>query len=370
MKKRSLLLIVGASLTVSFSAIAKEANPEAVPSTIRSTDWQFQVLKSIDRQCFPGNLAFAERNNQSVSRYEFAAVVNACRERMEKLLPKLVRREDIKNLRILEREFAAELIVLRDRNAEVERRSAELERQQFSTETKSQPTVFVTLPYEQFSTETKSGVTVAFEVLPDDSRHQALISLIQRYGCLVGSEFSANQALTRMQFATALNACVDRANELIAAATSDLVKKEDLEMLQKLEREFALELHILRDLVTQVGIPERPQFSTTGVLRSQVILAVTPDMKVKSTDWEFGELRSLSQRYNCSIDFLSKNQPVTRIEFAAKLSDCLNHINELTAQSTDTVQKADIVRFQKLAEVFSAELLSRDKPDLQPSRSY
>ncbi|MGG6269658.1 hypothetical protein ACQ4M3_29820 [Leptolyngbya sp. AN03gr2] len=49
MKKRaSLVLMVGASLTVIFGATANEARIiEGVPSTIRSTDWRFQKLKSI-----------------------------------------------------------------------------------------------------------------------------------------------------------------------------------------------------------------------------------------------------------------------------------------------------------------------------------
>lgn len=348
MKKRiSLLLSVGASLAVSFgvSAVETQINPGAEPS-IRPTDWQFQVLKAIDRQhqCFPGFLVFAERKIQSVSRYEFAAVVDACRDRMKKLLPGLVRREDLKNFEILEKEFAAELGVLRDRNAEVER--------------------------QQFSTTTKSEATVIFEILPDNWRYQALMTLIKRYGCVVGSEFSTHQALSRSQFAVGLNACIDRANEVIAATTSDGMKKEDVEMLQKLEQEFVPELQILRGLIAQVDMTtaERQQFSTTGDLRSQVVFAMTPDLEVKRTDWEFGELRSLSQRYNCTIDFLSKNQPVTRLEFATNLRNCLDQINELIAKRTEAVPKADIARFEKLSEVFSAELLSFTPSVYQPSR--
>jgi len=57
-----------------------------------------------------------------------------------------------------------------------------------------------------------------------------LQSLVERYGCIAGypdSTYRGNRALTRYEFA-ALNACLDRVNELIAAATSELVTREDL----------------------------------------------------------------------------------------------------------------------------------------------
>jgi hypothetical protein len=40
--------------------------------------------------------------------------------------------------------------------------------------------------------------------------------------------YRGNRALTRYEFAAGVNACLDRVNELIAAATTNLVKKEDL----------------------------------------------------------------------------------------------------------------------------------------------
>jgi len=48
--------------------------------------------------------------------------------------------------------------------------------------------------------------------------------------------------LTRYEFAAGLNACLDRVNELIAAATADRVTREDLATLQRLQEEFSAEL--------------------------------------------------------------------------------------------------------------------------------
>lgn len=81
---------------------------------------------------------------------------------------------------------------------------------------------------------------------------------------------------------------MDRINELIAAATADLVRKEDLLALQKLQEEFAAELATLRGRVdaleARASTLEKQQFSTTTKLFGQVILGVqgrsSPDIEL------------------------------------------------------------------------------------------
>ena len=46
-----------------------------------------------------------------------------------------------------------------------------------------------------------------------------------------------------------MNACLDRVNELIATATADIVTREDLATLQRLQEEFSAELATLRGRV-------------------------------------------------------------------------------------------------------------------------
>jgi hypothetical protein len=115
-------------------------------------------------------------------------------------------------------------------------------------------------------------------VRPTDWAFQALQSLVERYGCIAGypdRTYRGNRALTRYEFAAGLNACLDRVNELIAAATADLVKKEDLATLQKLQQDFATELATIRGRVdaleARTGTLERQQFSTTTKLQGEVI---------------------------------------------------------------------------------------------------
>ncbi|PSB21534.1 hypothetical protein C7B65_02800 [Phormidesmis priestleyi ULC007] len=125
-----------------------------------------------------------------------------------------------------------------------------------------------------------TSVSQLSDVRPTDWAFQALQSLVERYGCIVGypdKTFRGNRALTRFEFAAGLNACLDRVNELIAAATADLVKKEDLVTLQRLQEEFAAELATLRGRVdaleARATTLEKQQFSTTTKLRGEAIFS-------------------------------------------------------------------------------------------------
>jgi len=129
--------------------------------------------------------------------------------------------------------------------------------------------------------EQVTSVSQLTDVSPTDWSFQALQSLVERYGCIVGypdRTYRGNRALTRYEFAAGLNACLDRVNELIAAGTADLVKKEDLAILQKLQEYFAPELVTLRGRVdgleTRTATLEKQQFSTTTKLGGEVVFAL------------------------------------------------------------------------------------------------
>ncbi|MCC5660644.1 iron uptake porin [Nostoc sp. XA010] len=127
-----------------------------------------------------------------------------------------------------------------------------------------------------------TSVSQFSDVQPTDWAFQALQSLVERYGCIAGypnSTYRGNRALTRYEFAAGLNACLDRVNELIATATGDLVNKQDLATLQKLQQDFSAELATLRGRVDAVEARsaelEANQFSTTTKLQGQVIAVVS-----------------------------------------------------------------------------------------------
>ncbi|MBD2414235.1 hypothetical protein FACHB389_21270 [Nostoc calcicola FACHB-389] len=127
-----------------------------------------------------------------------------------------------------------------------------------------------------------TSVSQFSDVQPTDWAFQALQSLVERYGCIAGypnSTYRGNRALTRYEFAAGLNACLDRVNELIATATADLVSKQDLATLQRLQEEFSAELATLRgrvdSLEARTAELEANQFSTTTKLVGEAIFNVS-----------------------------------------------------------------------------------------------
>ena len=126
-----------------------------------------------------------------------------------------------------------------------------------------------------------TSVSQLKDVQPNDWAFQALQSLVERYGCIAGypdSSYRGNRALTRYEFAAGVNACLDRVNELITTATSDLVTREDLAILQKLQSEFAPELATLRgrvdSLEARTAEIKANQFSATTKLNGLLIVGI------------------------------------------------------------------------------------------------
>jgi Carbohydrate-selective porin, OprB family/S-layer homology domain len=146
-----------------------------------------------------------------------------------------------------------------------------------------------------------TSVSQLSDVRPTDWAFQALQSLVERYGCIAGypdRTYRGNRAMTRYEFAAGVNACLDRVNELIAASTADLVKKEDLATLQKLQEEFAAELATIRGMVDSLEARtttlEKQQFSTTSKLNGEVIFSVSQ---------VFGDQRAINSDAQRIIDF-------------------------------------------------------------------
>ena len=111
-------------------------------SDVRPTDWAFQALQSLVERygCIAGYPDGTFRGNRAMTRYEFAAGLNACLDRVSELIRagtgNLATRDDLAALQRLQEEFAAELATLRGRVDALEARTAELEANQFSTTTK------------------------------------------------------------------------------------------------------------------------------------------------------------------------------------------------------------------------------------------
>lgn len=111
-------------------------------SDVEPTAWAFQALQSLVERygCIAGYPDGTFKGNRALTRFEFAAGVNACLERINELIDAstkdLVTREDLAKLQRLMEEFAAELATLRGQVTALEARTGELEANQFSTTTK------------------------------------------------------------------------------------------------------------------------------------------------------------------------------------------------------------------------------------------
>ncbi|MCA6501768.1 MAG: iron uptake porin [Pseudanabaena sp. M135S2SP2A07QC] len=120
-------------------------------SDVRPTDWAFTALQSLVERygCIAGYPDSTFRGGKSLARYEFAAGLNACLDKINEIisagLADKVSKEDLATLQKLQEEFAAELATLRGRVDALDAKTAKLEAQQFSTTTKLSGLAFFNL---------------------------------------------------------------------------------------------------------------------------------------------------------------------------------------------------------------------------------
>jgi hypothetical protein len=110
-------------------------------SDVRPTDWAYEALRSLVERygCIAGYPDGTFRGNRAMTRYEFAAGLNACLQQIERQLGQtgdFASRADLETLQRLVDEFRTELATLGTRVDQLEGRVAFLEDHQFSTTTK------------------------------------------------------------------------------------------------------------------------------------------------------------------------------------------------------------------------------------------
>ncbi len=120
------------------------------------------------------------------------------------------------------------------------------------------------------------------DVSPADWAYEALRSLVDRYGCIVGypdQTYRGGKALSRYEFAAGLNACLNQIERLIAS--SEAVLREDIETINRLLQEFEAELAALTGRVDglegRVAFLEDHQFSTTTKLQGEVVFGLAQE---------------------------------------------------------------------------------------------
>ncbi|MBM5816546.1 MAG: hypothetical protein FJ083_08160 [Cyanobacteria bacterium K_Offshore_surface_m2_239] len=126
-------------------------------SDLRPTDWAYQAIVNLSENygCvhgYPNNLF---GGSQAISRYEAAALLQACLDRISEVTDEI---------RSLTKEFERELAVLRGRVDGLEARVGELKAMEFSTTTKLQG--FTTMYLNGVSGTTRAESSARFEVSP------------------------------------------------------------------------------------------------------------------------------------------------------------------------------------------------------------
>lgn len=134
--------------------------------------------------------------------------------------------------------------------------------------------------YSDNSSEERIDVNRFRDVQPTDWAYQALLNLVERYGCIEGyadRTYRDNRSLSRQEFAAGLSSCFAQL-ERLSASTPGALTREDREQWQRLAREFEAELAALEarvdDLSGRITSLEDRQFSTTTKLNGEVIFGL------------------------------------------------------------------------------------------------
>ncbi len=126
------------------TGIKKTQNFPAVAqfSDVKPTDWAYEALQSLTVRygCITGNSDRTFSGTVALTRYQFAAGLNACLDKINQLLATgiadKVGKEDLAVLNKLQQEFAVEVAAVKGRVDGLEAKTATLEAQEFSTTTK------------------------------------------------------------------------------------------------------------------------------------------------------------------------------------------------------------------------------------------
>ncbi|MTJ47644.1 iron uptake porin [Dolichospermum sp. UHCC 0259] len=132
---------------------------------VEPKDWAYEALKSLVEkyECIQGNSQGFYLGNRSITRYEFAAGLNTCLEKITQLIAteEAIPEEDLSKIKQLQTQFSSELTALSTRLDSIENRILPLEAEQFSTTTKLSGTTWINL------TGVSTGDNIKFEALPN-----------------------------------------------------------------------------------------------------------------------------------------------------------------------------------------------------------
>lgn len=207
-------LIAGGMSLVLFSLQADDAiasDPDIAPRStaslnqapsvhqlvdVQPADWAFQALQSLVERygCIAGYADGTFLGDRALSRYEFAAGLNACLDGIAQLIASstedALSTEDLAALEQLQTNFARELAALREQVDTLEARTAELDANQFSTTTRLTGQAIFAVNGGGFDGDTIVGATGA--LLADQDPN---ITLLYRVSLDLDTSFTGTDLL-------------------------------------------------------------------------------------------------------------------------------------------------------------------------------
>ena len=181
------------------------------------------------------------------------------------------------------------------------------------------------------------------DIQPTDWTYQALQDLIDRYGCEVGSlerqqREGGTRALTRYEFAAALNACFRQMRSDLDNAP---LTPEELALFQRLQADFARELATFSDRLDALDIVARESFSTTTKLNGEVLFQAADSFGGDSFEGD------------------DDTQPLFGYRARLNLTSSLTGRDLLQTR----IQSRDIGRLDRITETFMSRLATDGESD-------
>lgn len=159
------------------------------------------------------------------------------------------------------------------------------------------------------SLEQINNVTQFTDVTSQEWAYEALRNLVEKYKCISAypdGTFKGDRALTRYEFASLLNTCLEKMQELISANRDNLIEQDDLTVIQKLQNDFKAELSTLQQRIdkldNQTTALQNNQFSTTVLMGGEVIFAAAQ---------AFGGDPPGTGKSNATLNYLARLQLVS-----------------------------------------------------------
>ncbi len=187
--------------------------------------------------------------------------------------------------------------------------------------------------------DSPTSVSQLADVEPTDWAYQALQSLIERYGILSAypdGTFRGDRAMTRYEFAAGLNRALNYLSGAIASTTSNLLTREDLITLQRLQEEFGVELASLKGRVAllegRTAELEANQFSTTTTLSGEAIFSLSG---VTGGDYDISTVFQQRLRFLFNTSFTGEDILVILLQGG---NAATYEFTEDTAEGLQTVQ--------------------------------